>query len=137
MRLRLLFISARKINPSFSIDRANNIPCWYPFADNLGDCLVYLDEAHTRGTDLKMPTHARGALTLSLGQTKDHTVQGLYSPDHTHRLKLTCAAAMRLRQLGTTQSIVFFASPEVHQSILDLRPEPSRGPVDTRDVVYW
>ena len=47
-----------------------------PFADNLGDCLVYLDEEHTRGTDLKMPTHAKGALTLGLGQTKDQTVQG-------------------------------------------------------------
>lgn len=47
-----------------------------PFADNLRDCLVYLDEAHTRGTDLKMPADARGALTLGLGQTKDHTAQG-------------------------------------------------------------
>lgn len=46
------------------------------YADNLGDCLVYLDEAHTRGTDLKMPADACGALTLGLGQTKDHTVQG-------------------------------------------------------------
>jgi hypothetical protein len=50
-----------------------------PYADDLGECLVYLDEAHTRGTDLKMPTYARGALTLGLGQTKDHTVQGLSS----------------------------------------------------------
>ena len=48
-----------------------------PFADNLGDCLVYLDDAHTRGTDLKMPVRTVGALTLGLGQTKDHTVQGL------------------------------------------------------------
>ena len=47
-----------------------------PFSDNLTDCLVYLDEAHTRGTDLKMPANARGALTLGLGQTKDNTVQG-------------------------------------------------------------
>lgn len=49
-----------------------------PFAENLGECLVYLDEAHTRGTDLKMPANARGALTLGLGQTKDQTVQGMY-----------------------------------------------------------
>ena len=47
-----------------------------PFADDLSECLVYLDEAHTRGTDLKMPANAIGALTLGLGQTKDHTVQG-------------------------------------------------------------
>jgi hypothetical protein len=50
-----------------------------PFADDLSNCLVYLDEAHTRGTDLKMPVHARGALTLGLGQTKDQTVQGPYT----------------------------------------------------------
>lgn len=47
-----------------------------PFADNMDRCLVYLDEAHTRGTDLKLPLDARGALTLALHQTKDHTVQG-------------------------------------------------------------
>lgn len=47
-----------------------------PFADNLEDCVVYIDEAHTRGTDLKLPPNARGAVTLGLGQTKDQTVQG-------------------------------------------------------------
>lgn len=67
-----------------------------PFAENLDDCLVYIDEAHTRGVDLKLPLRARGALTL------------------------TNTAAMRLRQLGTTQSITFFAPPEVHQSIIDV-----------------
>lgn len=49
-----------------------------PYADNLGECLVYLDEAHTRGTDLKMPAFTVGALTLGPGQTKDHTVQGQF-----------------------------------------------------------
>lgn len=49
-----------------------------PFVDDLGECLVYLDEAHTRGTDLKIPSRACGALTLGLGQTKDNTVQGSY-----------------------------------------------------------
>lgn len=47
-----------------------------PFSDNLGGCLVFLDEAHCRGTDLKLPQDAKGALTLALGQTKDQTVQG-------------------------------------------------------------
>ncbi|GME23911.1 hypothetical protein GTA08_BOTSDO13117 [Neofusicoccum parvum] len=46
-------------------------------ANDLSECLVYLDEAHTRGTDLKLPPNAKGALTLGLGQTKDQTVQGL------------------------------------------------------------
>ena len=50
-----------------------------PVVDNLGACVVYLDEAHTRGVDLKMPVNARAALTLGIMQTKDHTVQGMQS----------------------------------------------------------
>ncbi|KAI9782401.1 MAG: hypothetical protein M1816_001899 [Peltula sp. TS41687] len=92
-----------------------------PFVDSLDDCLVYLDQAHTRGTDLKMPTYACGALTLGLEQTKDHTLQ----------------AAMRLRQLATSQSVVFFAPPEVHQSILDLRKKKFGDLVDSYDVICW
>jgi hypothetical protein len=109
-----------------------------PFAENLSDCLVYLDEAHTRGTDLKMPANATGALTLGLGQTKDQTVQGPYTfsrLDSGH--ELTFAAAMRLRQLATSQSVVFFAPPEVHQSILDIREKQSGDPIDSHDVICW
>lgn len=53
-----------------------------PFAERLDECIVYFDEAHTRGVDLLLPPDARGALTLALGQTKDHTVQGMsiFSP---------------------------------------------------------
>lgn len=80
------------------------------FANNLRDCLVYVDEAHTRG-----------ALTLGMGQTKDHTVQ----------------AAMRLRQLGTTQSILWVAPPEVHQSILDLQSKQEGDSIDSYDVICW
>ena len=47
-----------------------------PYIEYLDKCLVYLDESHTRGTDLKLPANARGLLTLGMGQTKDHTVQG-------------------------------------------------------------
>ncbi|RDA86513.1 hypothetical protein CP532_2003 [Ophiocordyceps camponoti-leonardi (nom. inval.)] len=92
-----------------------------PFAENLAECLVYLDEAHTRGTDLKLPPQARGALTLALGQTKDHTVQ----------------AAMRLRQLATSQSVVFCAPPEVYRSVVDLRNKPDGAAIDSLDVVHW
>ncbi|PWY75305.1 hypothetical protein BO94DRAFT_578003 [Aspergillus sclerotioniger CBS 115572] len=92
-----------------------------PYAENLSDCLVYFDEAHTRGTDLKLPVSARGALTLSLAQTKDHTVQ----------------AAMRLRQLGDSQSVIFVGSPEVHQSILDHTQKTVQEKVDSSDVISW
>ncbi|KNG50865.1 hypothetical protein TW65_01843 [Stemphylium lycopersici] len=93
-----------------------------PFVDNLDRCVVYLDESHCRGTDLKFPPHARAALTLGQHLTKDALVQ----------------AAMRLRLLGQTQSIMFFSPPEVHQGILDRLGNtdefyrPSSG-----DVLQW
>ena len=31
------------------------------FAESLGNCLVHLDEAHTRGTDLKLPIGSKAA----------------------------------------------------------------------------
>lgn len=54
----------------------------------------------------------------------------------------TLTAAMRLRQLGTTQSVAFLAPPEVYRSILDVRRahthEPPRHVIPTSvDVVRW
>ena len=46
-------------------------------------------------------------------------------------------AAMRLRQLGNTQSVVFFAPPEVHQSICDINHKSTDASIDSGDVVYW
>ncbi|KAK4651863.1 hypothetical protein QC762_0097080 [Podospora pseudocomata] len=92
-----------------------------PYADDLSRCLVYLDEAHTRGTDLKLPLGACGALTVGQGQSKDHTVQ----------------AAMRLRQLGKSQSVMFFVPPEVNQVIKDLRKKSVFDKIDSHDVICW
>jgi len=49
-----------------------------PFASQMDQCLVYLDEAHTRGTDLKMPENYRAIVTLGPGLTKDRLVQGIF-----------------------------------------------------------
>jgi hypothetical protein len=46
-------------------------------------------------------------------------------------------AAMRLRQLATTQSVVFLAPPEVNQSILDLRNKTAGDHIDSTDVIHW
>ncbi|RKF80414.1 putative p-loop containing nucleoside triphosphate hydrolase [Golovinomyces cichoracearum] len=92
-----------------------------PYADNLKDCLVYFDQVHTRGTDLKLPSDAKAVLTLGPNQTKDHTVQ----------------AAMRLRQLGSTQSVHFFAPLEVHQSILSVQGKTHNDRLTSLDVIAW
>jgi hypothetical protein len=73
---------------------------------------------------LKLPPHAKAAVTLGPHLTKDALVQ----------------AAMRLRLLGKTQSVAFFSPPEVHQSILDLR-KAARASYSIRlssyDVIRW
>ena len=44
----------------------------------LDQCVVYLDDAHTRGTDLKLPSGFRAAVTLGPKVTKDRLAQGVY-----------------------------------------------------------
>ncbi|KAF2802677.1 uncharacterized protein BDZ99DRAFT_454339 [Mytilinidion resinicola] len=92
-----------------------------PFAEDMEGCLVYLDESHCRGTDLKLPPSARAALTLGPHVTKDALAQ----------------AAMRLRLLGQSQAVTFFSPPEVHQSILDLRKKSEGSWLDSSDVIAW
>lgn len=47
-----------------------------PFAGRLDKCIVYLDDAHTRGTDLKLPQNYRALVTLGPKVTKDRLLQG-------------------------------------------------------------
>ncbi|EER36939.1 conserved hypothetical protein [Histoplasma capsulatum H143] len=61
------------------------------YAKQLDLCLIFLDEAHTRGTDLKLPDYYRAAVTLGANLTKDRLVQ----------------ACMRMRKLGEGQSVIF------------------------------
>ena len=49
-----------------------------PLAKQMDQCLVYLDEAHTRGTDLSLPSNYRAAVTLGPNLTKDRLVQGMF-----------------------------------------------------------
>ena len=46
-------------------------------AQQLDRCVIYLDDAHTRGTDLKLPRGFRAAVTLGPKVTKDRLVQGM------------------------------------------------------------
>jgi len=48
-----------------------------PFNRQLDKCVVYLDEAHTRGTDLELPKDMRAGVTLGPKVTKDRLVQGM------------------------------------------------------------
>ena len=56
-----------------------------PFNRQLEKCVVYLDDAHTRGTDIKFPRGMRAAVTLGPKVTKDRLVQGKHI-DHSEKM---------------------------------------------------
>ncbi|KAF8475089.1 hypothetical protein BDZ91DRAFT_675137 [Kalaharituber pfeilii] len=93
-----------------------------PYVKNMETCLVYLDEAHTRGTDLKLPGDCIAAVTLGPKLTKDKLVQ----------------ACMRMRNLGQGQSVRFFAPPEVHSKLLQHSGKNNFGAnIETIDIISW
>ncbi|GKU23028.1 unnamed protein product, partial [Fusarium langsethiae] len=94
-----------------------------PFAEQLDRCLVFLDESHTRGTDLKLPSNYRAVVTLGAGLTKDRLVQ----------------ACMRMRKLGKGQSVEFCVPWEIEQKIVHLKTQEGAGrrEVIIPDVLKW
>ncbi|CAG8973653.1 hypothetical protein HYALB_00002219 [Hymenoscyphus albidus] len=91
-----------------------------PFAQQMDQCLVYLDQSHTRGVDLKLPTDYQAILTLGPGLTKDQLVQ----------------ACMRMRKLGKGQSVVFCSSMEVQRKIRECSGR-TEGPIEVIDILQW
>ncbi|KXT06191.1 hypothetical protein AC578_1431 [Pseudocercospora eumusae] len=92
-----------------------------PFANRLDSCLIFLDEAHTRGIDLKLPSTYRAALTLGANLTKDRLVQ----------------AAMRMRKLGKGQTVVFAISEEIQAKILECTSKSEPSAITVEDALFW
>ena len=110
-----------------------------PFARQMEVCFVFLDEAHTRGIDLKLPSNYRAAVTLGPGITKDKLVQGTK-----FRLLITgkaradyVPACMRMRKLGTGQSVVFCVPEEIKSNILALSAKDKNSQITVSDVLLW
>ncbi|KAF2802550.1 uncharacterized protein BDZ99DRAFT_550822 [Mytilinidion resinicola] len=91
-----------------------------PFLRQMDRCLVYLDQAHTRGTDLKLPDY-RAAVTLGPLLTKDQFVQ----------------ACMRMRNLGKGQSVVAFASKEIEMQIQSCSGTSTEDRIGMKGVLEW
>ncbi|KAG1816740.1 uncharacterized protein BJ212DRAFT_1480599 [Suillus subaureus] len=92
-----------------------------PFAQQLDQCVIYLDDAHTRGTDVKLPSGFRAAVTLGPKVTKDRLTQG----------------CMRMRKVGNGHSVMFFAPTEVDRSIRSATQKADSDDVDVADILYW
>lgn len=92
-----------------------------PFLKRLDECLVYLDEAHTRGIDLRLPKNYRAAVTLGASLTKDRLVQ----------------ACMRMRKLGKGQSVVFCIPEEIQVKIMECTSKAAPTDINVSDVLAW
>lgn len=91
------------------------------YRERLYWCVVYLDDVHTRGTDLKFPRDMRACVTLSGGITRDKTVQ----------------ACMRMRMLGDGHKIAFWASHEADIGIRKLDGKSNRARVTSADILKY
>ncbi|KAJ0272112.1 hypothetical protein COL940_010631 [Colletotrichum noveboracense] len=104
------------------VDRRGRVESFQtsPFAGQVDVCLVFLDEAHTRGTDLKLPADYRAAVTLGASLTKDRLVQ----------------ACMRMRKLGKGQSVTFCIPDEIQQKIISRQGNCGRT-IAVSDILEW
>lgn len=106
-----------------TIDRDDEVVAYdrSVYRDNLTRCVVFLDDVHTRGTDLKFPQNWRAAVTLSGDITRDKMVQ----------------SCMRMRQLGKAQSISFMASFEADLGIRKLCQLSAENKVTNENVIQF
>ncbi|KAH6230109.1 hypothetical protein HBI42_037710 [Parastagonospora nodorum] len=105
------------------LDRTGRVESFLtsPFAKQLDVCVVYLDEAHTRGTDLRLPLDYRACLTLGRGLSKDKLIQG----------------CMRMRQLGKGQSVNFLVPEEVATKISEITKKDFDEEITIPDILVW
>ncbi|KAF3308478.1 hypothetical protein TWF173_001179 [Orbilia oligospora] len=90
-------------------------------SEQLDSVLVFLDEAHTRGVDLRLPIGFRAAVTLGPNLVKDKLVQG----------------CMRMRKLGNGHSLVFLASPDIYTSVQKSAKKQTNESINTFDILLW
>ncbi|KAL4963366.1 uncharacterized protein BDV14DRAFT_201991 [Aspergillus stella-maris] len=88
-----------------------------PFRGQENLCLVFLDQHHSRGVDLKLPRNYRAAVTIGPRLTKDRLVQ----------------ACHRMRELGNGQAVTFFVPPEVKHSI----NSEGNAAITSFEVIQW
>ena len=106
---------------------AGNIKSFCYFnSEDTKDYLVYLDEVHTRGTDIVLPAGYHAIVTLGARLTKDKFVQG----------------CMRMRKLAFEHTLSFWSSFEVHTELLSIlaakSTELTAAPkISSLEIIAW
>ncbi|OXA45049.1 hypothetical protein Fcan01_20248 [Folsomia candida] len=110
-----------ELRVKFGTDLEDSVPFHTSYyVDKLDRCVIYLDDVHTRGTDLKIPPPSVACVTIAAGMTRDKMVQ----------------ACMRMRLLGNGHSIHFFVSDEARNGIDALCQNPSQSP-EVSHIMSW
>ncbi|TGO08655.1 hypothetical protein BTUL_0198g00170 [Botrytis tulipae] len=92
-----------------------------PFSKQMDRCVIYLDESHTRGTDLKLPVNYRAIVTLGPDLNKDRLAQ----------------ACMRMRKLGKGQSVLFCAPKDIQRKIIHSTNMTQSDQIEVKHVLLW
>ncbi|TGO48153.1 hypothetical protein BCON_0249g00010 [Botryotinia convoluta] len=92
-----------------------------PFAKQMDRCVIYLDESHTRGTDLQLPANYRAIVTLGPDLNKDRLAQ----------------ACMRMRKLGKGQSVLFCAPKDIQRKIIHCTDMTQSDQIEVKHVLLW
>lgn len=87
-----------------------------PYKHELDKCVVFLDDHHTRGVDLKFPVGSRACVTVGSRMKREKLVQ----------------ACMRMRKLEKEHTVTFYLSHEAHQNVNQGSDE-----IITKDVLKW
>ena len=107
------------------------------FAHRLDECVVYLDDAHTRGTDMRFPDGFRAAVSLGPKVTKDRLTQGSYIQFHMMWVLMYVTGCMRMRKLGNGHSVMFFAPLDVDRNIRTTVTKSESDTIHTMDILQW
>ena len=85
------------------------------------ELFIYLDEVHTRGTDLKFPLTAKGIVTVGKNISKDKFMQ----------------AVMRLRQLDFKQSVEIWGNRDISNEIANVNDLKNLNELNSSHVIVW
>lgn len=113
-----------------------------PYAEQMDACIIFLNEAHTRGANLHLPDTYRAAVTLGANLTKDRVVQGesLAAICLSMSILRIVPAGMRMRKLGKGQSVLFCVPEEIQIRIRECcrqsghRTSQLQGGCDSDDI---
>ncbi|KAG8815926.1 hypothetical protein FRC17_000535 [Serendipita sp. 399] len=118
-----------------SKDRSTQAFSESSFVNLLGECVVFLDDAHTRGTDLKLPP-CQAAVTLGPRLTKDKLVQAFLAvPDSLRNttMKLPKGSYSVFKAILVTSDFAQTIVPSIAEDTMDQFLRPVEWLVSSRE----